>query len=526
MKTLKKPAFCAAMFLTFMILVQFFCPVRAFAKTNFTLKVKSGRDISEELQAAFNLARDNPKEKYVITIPKGKYKIGKLVYIYSNTTLRMNGVTLTRATAEDFTMLRIGIIGDIDQASGYAGFKNVSIEGGTWDGNKTDGGIMRAAHGQNITLKNVTFRNVKDSHHIEMAACKKVRITGCTFSGFVGVKGSHQNIEALQFDIMHAEEHFASYGQLDDTPCKDITVTGCTFKNLQRGLGTHSGVAGSYFTNMTFSNNTFSNIEGYAIVMTNYRSSKVVKNKITDCGSGITFRCMIKDYKNFYPPLNKKAKIVKDSKMQITDNTISLKYSGYPNVAFGISIYGEYLADVTGEDKIPAGDYRAYGVTVKGNSISLSCLGYGIWLLGTSDSQVAGNIINCNILNKASGGLGDGIRMENSPNNKITGNKVTNKKTSAANEACGIFVRTDCAKTVVQENTFSGATKYGIGVQEGCEGTVVSNNKVMDSSVYGIGVWCPNTTIQKNTISNSGRKNLHISSDVAKYVKNISNTTN
>lgn len=525
MKALKRSGFCAAMFLTAIILIQFFCPVKAFAKTNFTLKPESGSDITTDLQTAFNMARDNPKGKYVITIPKGNYKIGKTVYIYSNTTLRMNGATLTRAASEDFTMLRVGILGDIDQAGGYSGFKNITLEGGTWDGNKTDGGIMRAAHGQNLTLKNVTFKNVKDSHHIEMAACKKVTVTGCTFSDFYGIRGSHQNIEALQFDIMHNEGHFSNYGKFDDTPCKNIKVTGCTFKNLQRGLGTHSGVAGSYFTNAVFSNNTFSNIEGYAIVLTNYRSARISRNKIINCGCGIAFRPMIQNYNNYYPPLAGKAKIIKDSKTQITGNIISLKYSGYQNVAFGISVYGEYLTGVSGTNKVPAGDYRAYGLTVKGNSVSLPCLGYGIWLQGTASSQVSGNIISCNILNKANGGgLGDGIRMQDSPGNKILGNKVTNIKTSVANQMCGILLAGNCPKTLVQGNTVSGAAKYGIGIREQSEGTLIKSNKVMNSGIYGIGVWCAGTTIQGNTVSGSGSKNLGISSTVAQKVKNISNT--
>ncbi len=524
MKVLKGAKLCAAMFLAAIILTQFCCPVKASAKTNFTLKVESGSDITAELQTAFNLARDNPKGKYVIAIPSGNYTIGRTVYIYSNTTLRMKDVTLTRGTMEDFTMLRVGITGDIDQASGYAGFKNITLEGGTWDGNKTDGGIMRAAHGQNLTLKNVTFKDVKDSHHIEMAACRKVTVTGCTFSGFYGVKGSHQNIEALQFDVMHTEGHFANYGKFDDTPCRDLTVTGCTFQNLQRGLGTHSGVAGSYFTNVNFSNNAFSNIEGYAIVMTNYRSAKVSKNKIINCGCGIAFRSMIQNYNNYYPPLNGKVKIVKNSKTQITGNAISLKYSSYQNVAFGISIYGEYLTGVSGTNKVPAGDYRAYGLTVKSNTISLPCLGYGIWLQGTGSSQVSGNIINCNILNRANGGgLGDGIRMQDSPGNKILSNRITNKKTTVANQMCGIILSDNCPKTLVQGNTVSGAAKYGIGVKERSEGTLIKSNKVLNSGIYGIGVWCGSTTVQGNTVSGSGSKNLGISSTVAGKVKNISN---
>lgn len=524
MKALKRSGFCAAMFLAAMILIQFFCPVRAFAKTNFTLKAESGSDITTNLQLALNLARDNPKGTYVITIPKGNYKIGRTLYIYSNTTLLMKDVTLTRGTAEDFTMLRVGITGDIDQASGYAGFKNITLEGGIWDGNKTDGGIMRAAHGQNLTLKNVTFKDVKDSHHIEMAACRKIKVTGCTFSGFYGIKGSHQNIEALQFDVMHTEGHFANYGKFDDTPCRDIAVTGCTFQNLQRGLGTHSGVAGSYFTNVNFSNNIFSNIEGYAIVMTNYQSAKVSKNKIINCGCGIAFRSMIQNYNNYYPPLSGKVRIVKDSKTQITGNAISLKYSSYQNVAFGISIYGEYLKSVSGITRVPAGDYRAYGLIVKSNSIALSCLGYGIWLQGTGSSQVTGNVVNCNILSRGTGtGLGDGIRMQDSPGNKIISNRITNKKTTVANQMCGINLSGNCPKTLVQGNTVSGAAKYGISVKEQSEGTLVKSNKVMNSGIYGIGVWCGNTTIQGNIISKSGSKNLSISSTVAKKVKNISN---
>lgn len=525
-KLLQKTGLGAAVFLAVMVLVQICCPARTFAQTTVTLDVKSGSIITEAFQDALDLARDNPRESYVIVVPKGKYKIDDTVKIYSNTTLSMNGATIVRAK-NDLSMLRFGRSAELDEAGGYAGytgFKNITIEGGTWDGSKMEGAIIRAAHAQNIRLKNVTFRNVKNSHHIEMAACKKINITGCTFSGFYGSKKSNTNYEALQFDIMHNEEHFSNYGKYDDTPCRDITVTGCTFKNLQRGIGTHSAVAGSYFTNAAISKNTFSNIEGYAILLTNFQSAKVTKNTITNCGSGIFFRTMVQNYSTFYPPLKGKAKIVKNAKSQITGNKISVTYKGYPNAAFGISLYGENLKSVTGQNKIPAGDYRVSGVTVKNNKISLSCLGYGIWLQGTTGTQVTGNTIDCNIKSKGCGtGLGDGIRMEDSPGNKILSNKITNKKTGTAKEMCGIFVRVNCPKTTVQGNTVSGAAKYGIGVQENCEGTLVKNNKVKDSGKYGIGTWAKNSTIQGNTISGSGEKDLHIPSDVKKYVKDISN---
>ncbi len=526
MKTLKRTICCAAALLAVVLLSHFVCPVRAFAATTYTLDVKSGQDITDPLQDALFMARYNPGESYTIVIPKGKYTISDTLKIYSDTTLSMEGATLTR-TKNDKTMLRFGTLAELESAggySGYTGFKNITFEGGTWDGNKLDGGIIRAGHAQNITLRNVTFKDVKNSHHVEMAACKNVTVTGCTFSGFSGKKGSSTNYEALQFDIMHNTAHFVGYEKYDDTPCRDITVTGCTFKNLQRGVGTHSAVAGSYFTNMTISGNTFSSIEGYAIITTNYRSSKINKNKITNCGSGIFFRSMIQNHKNYYPPLKGKAKIVKNAKSQISSNTISLKYSGYPNVAFGISLYGEELKSTTGSTKIPAGDYRVSGVTVKDNKITLPVLSYGIWLQGVTSTKVTGNTISCNIKSKGNKkGSGDGIRAEDSPNNKILSNKITNKKTGTAKEVCGIFIRVNCSKTTVQGNTVSGATKYGIGVQEKCKGTLVKNNKVSGSGTYGIATWSSGTTIQGNTISGSGSKNLHIPSNVSKSVRNISN---
>ena len=285
------------------------------ATQTIDVSITRTEDAGKEIQDCLDKAKEDESgnTQYVFNFPKGEYDLFDTVLkVYSNSTLNMDGCILKRSGSDGVwkSMLRIGNDTDKEGSGsgvgcyGYNGYHDITINGGTFDGNGSRAAIdgpkkcpsmLRFGHGSNLTFNNVTLKNAYDNHQMEFAACQGITIRNCVFEGFVPKKGkegakavNYANNEAVQFDIMHNENHFSNYPFYDDTPCKDIVVDGCTFTNFQRGLGTHSAVAGSYFTNISFTNNTFTNISGYAITATNFKNSVII---ISERGRKIILLC-------------------------------------------------------------------------------------------------------------------------------------------------------------------------------------------------------------------------------------------
>lgn len=469
------------------------------------LSVTPGSDISKPLQKALNEAANDTSDQntYDITVPAGSYTSNGLLKVFSNTTIHLNGVTITRQNHA--TMLRFGY--ETTDNKGYEGIHDVTFDGGCFDGNGkgksiTDS-LIRIGHSNNITFKNVTFRNVVDSHHVELAACSNVLFQNCTFKDFYSLKNitNSGNNEALQFDILHNSKHFPKYPTFDDTPCKNITVTGCTFDNLQRGLGTHSAVAGSYFTNMKFTNNTFRNIRGYAIKVTNYINSDISDNNIQNCGAGILFQSMQGGYSNYYAPLSGKATIINNLNSTIERNTITVIDQKYKNIPYGIYLYGEKLKSK--KKDVSAGDYSVEGITVRNNKITMKNSGYGIKLQRANNCLIDNNSVTMNIVAKSSGeGNSDCIRALESTKTTISNNSLTHKKNNKkTRNACGI-VLTDKSNLTLKNNKITNTPKDGIFVNTKSKANI-TRNTIKKTGRYGLNVIEKSTVkSKKNTITN------------------------
>ena len=498
--------------------------VSAETKT-INISITNAGDAGKEIQDCLDEAKADASgnTQYVFNFPQGEYVLYDTVLkVYSYSTLNMTGCTLKRVGdgKKWKSMLRIGNAtgnsetGDPNDpgAYGYNGYHDIKIVGGVFDGNGAAAAsvnadspsMLRFGHGSNLTFEGVTFINPYDNHQMEFAACKGITIKNCVFDGFTPKSGktgakavNYANNEALQFDIMHNASHFTQYPFYDDTACQDIVVDGCTFKNLQRGLGTHSAVAGSYFTNISFTNNTFSNIGGYAIAATNFKNAVISGNTISDCGAGIIFRAMVQSHDTFYSPLSGSFTVDHDAASVIENNTIQVSDKSYTNaIAYGISLYSEVVkSDIVndgGNDKVPAGDYTLFGVKVSNNTITMNNAGYGIWLQTTNTCDIANNSVTMDVSASVSGkGNCDPIRLVKSKNITITNNsfvvKKSNKKTK---KACGIVVTTSSSATITG-NTIKNAPKDGIFVVTKCTATV-QKNTINKTGRYGLNV-CENS---------------------------------
>ena len=247
----------------------------------YTLRAKNGSDITMQLRQALRMGK-SAEGCYptTIKIPAGKFKIdSKLgwLQIFSNTTLELNKNTVITLAGsndrcrENMIMLQ-GAHFDPKTGKkcshedgkcthgGYSQLSNITIKGGTWDGNCQKhpdwnvGGIL-LRHGQKITLKNVNMRNFTN-HAINISGTKNDVVDGCTFTNSVwfrghsfrfwgakqrtkqGIKDRIRSTESLHLDFCNLAGESTSY-PLDGTPCQDIKITNCKFNKTYGGIGTH-----------------------------------------------------------------------------------------------------------------------------------------------------------------------------------------------------------------------------------------------------------------------------------------------
>lgn len=481
---------------------------------NLTVNARSA------IQKALDYCKNNasPADIHTVKIPKGEYCVYSSLDVYGNTVIDLNSSVITRS--EDCSsIVRFGR--KSETVYGYNGFKNVTVKNGTFDArHRGKGSLFRFAHASNVEINNITFKNTTDVNHLlTFAASENVRVLNCTFRDMkITEKLSKFNCEALQIDILM--ERYIDYPAYDGTRTRNVTVSGCSFINVPRGLGTHSGIAGYYFDNMVFKNNTFKNITDYAIKAVNYINSEISDNKITDCGSGISCSAVTNgSLVNFYAPLKSSDKIIRSYNVKISNNNISLKSNGADSVSFGIRLTGANIKNQKDKDgKVYSADCRIGGVTVEKNTITTSvneenC--YALHIdggLGSVYGEKSDLVLKNNTVNftdtSGTGKTNYGIRLENSANVYVYGNKITGKKAKkynvhssmVADNCQGITVvsnklngaaafgikLTDVSKAKVQKNSLNNIKSNGIYVYKGCKSVSVSSNKIKNTSGYGI----------------------------------------
>ena len=231
---------------------------------------------SEAIQKALNEAI-NTDGTLLVKVPAGTYFIDTGLAIYSDTTLQLeDGAKFVRTKFGEAMLAGVHInpsTGKICEADGcthgaYTQLDNVTISGGTWDGNaegnesKMYAIVFYFSHGKNLTIKDTTITNNNGMHMLTMDAMKDVSISKVTFSNCKFYTGTQKKAgyytttsinvagmtdtqkreqaagkEAIHFDFANSITGAAT--PADDTNCQNISITGCTFKNVFAGIGAH-----------------------------------------------------------------------------------------------------------------------------------------------------------------------------------------------------------------------------------------------------------------------------------------------
>lgn len=195
----------------------------------------------------------------VIVIPKGDYYIRSYLRLYSNTKVIMEpGCTILNDNQVGESAFLNGEFGNANYASGYDGESNITIVGGCID-NRIMKAVSRQsnaigiAHGTNIKIEDVVFKNNYKSHFVEINSSKDVSIRNCIFDTLdaANVPGNRSMI-----NIDYAfQDGFPPFGSYDGTVCKNVIIEDCSFYNGDSAVDSHSSPAsGGYHSNINVIN--------------------------------------------------------------------------------------------------------------------------------------------------------------------------------------------------------------------------------------------------------------------------------
>ena len=274
-------------------------------------------DDTEAVQAALCAAQNAPS--CVIFDPGKTYLMQKDVYLYSNTTINLNGATIRccypGGIYDPYVQWANGLrfINNKDGLStaGYGALSNVTIINGTFagaSGSSVSGVTFGLLHASNIAFENITFQDcMAGTHILDLGGCQNVMINHCTFTGAYISNPAWRYREMIQIDsaLRKGMPYWEGTPDIayDGLACQNVVIANCTF---QRGAGTHNpnaiGTHTAYVNqcqNITIKNNTFYDCYSYAIRFPKVNHLTILKNKfISQRKKHAAANCFIRLYKS------------------------------------------------------------------------------------------------------------------------------------------------------------------------------------------------------------------------------------
>ncbi len=233
-----------------------------------------------------------------LVLKKGTYNITNVLSVPSNVTIKLSkGVVLKKLSSTGtkglkasntmFYLVPPSKQNKKNSTYGYKGSKNISIiaaKGATIDMNGTSSTAIYMAHNNNVSVKGITFKNVKGATYIiNINGCNKVNITNCSFSG------QRTKTTAIVLDMpAKTKKQTKVWVKQDNTMNANITVTGCNFNSLNRGLASVRFVSGKYHSNVVINSNVFRNIQDDVIRAINLKTPVICGNMFNNVGTGTT----------------------------------------------------------------------------------------------------------------------------------------------------------------------------------------------------------------------------------------------
>ena len=481
MKTVIRNVLAVVLALTVLVTALVF-PVSALAQDEVILRVTEGEidtyGFRSAVQSALNVAKQKATAQlpYTVIAPEGEYELDYVLRIYSNTTLDLRGVTLTRGGVGAGNMLRVGDEDGVNTGvTGYA-YENVRVFGGVFDGNFGENTIIKAFHTKNFTMDDVTLMNEKEGHMTEFAGVDGLTIRGCLFTDQQLTPGNY-GYEAIQLDVLHP--FHITNGRCEDLPVSNVLIENCMFEDMPRAIGSHTAVHNRPHNNITIRSNVFRDMSSIAIQGLNWTNVTITKNVINNAPRGITLYAEPGGCTYLSGKLAAKGK---------TQSHASDAYQapGKANITIAYNI----LTDIgTTDDKYAS--YSSQGIAVLGEKLTAKSpvdSGDESGGLPAGDYYIDGASIHDNFINVH----GNGIRLEDVRNTSVTDNEIVcSKNTVHKDNYYGIVARQNAGASTVSYNVIYGAEVNGIQL-DGSNGGKVNNvrfNRIMSCGKYGIGVY-------------------------------------
>ncbi|MFF0894745.1 glycosyl hydrolase family 28-related protein [Streptomyces sp. NPDC003278] len=456
-------------------------------------------DDTAAIQAALDAA--HARGGAVVVFPSGKtYAVRTFLVVYDYTVISAYGATI-------LAIGNSGLIRNFTSAetfNGYGGHSHILIQGGIWDNNAADGstGSVTAEtdtfnfiHCKDVTVQDVTIKNVSSAHAIEFNSTDGGFVINCTFLGYKDntSDNSRQFSEAIQLDLSVSGS--SSIGNFDGTPARNILVSGCYFGASERlgkfgrAVGSHTTRASTYYDNVqvigcridgtlsegiygyawrrcVIADNIFTGTGKSSILLTipnpaTYSTSPygavIANNMIHGAGTDSAIRVVGYSASN-YASVRIQGNVVEGTNTDA--NGIHVEYCTRPGISgntirstisTGIYAVNCLAPQIVGNAVRDAG---TNGINITGcdggqvatNQVDGTSSNHGIFLTTSNSVAVQSNVINA--------AASAGIRLSNTATRTfVTGNMVRKSGGSTAN---GITLASDATGCVVAGNDLSG----------------------------------------------------------------------
>lgn len=245
------------------------------------------------------------KKGGTLTLKKGTYKIPCTLYIPSNVTIKCKkgvkllktnetGTKKLKATGFMFQTVSAKNSKKKRKIAGYKASKNVTLSGSgtvTVDLGKISNAVgLYIGHAQNVTVKNIRFKNRNGGSYIWAEGSKKVTVSKCKFYKGVPQTEAWKKMDIRLETINSTINSFSGkWSKLDNTVNSGITINNNTFYEPEIGIGSLKYAASSkkgkttyyYQKGIRIANNVFSNPSKLAIYAMAWKTPEITGNRMS-----------------------------------------------------------------------------------------------------------------------------------------------------------------------------------------------------------------------------------------------------
>ena len=461
-------------------------------------------DDSEAIQQALNQSRGATSETEVY-VPSGTYHIKQPLFIFSNTSLRLDRAATIIKDSSDYTVMLAGRHLNADGTpcygtatcshGGYSQLSNIKISGGVWDAgsdSSENNSVFYLLHGSNIEIMDTTIRH-STLHMVNLSAGRNLRVENVVFADAWDRQNpdDYVTVEALHLDAATDEGEPGGF-PVDGTPCKNVSVVGCTFTNVFAGVGTHHTVAGSIFSNLTVSNCTFTRLKSYAVHAYGMIDCEVSDNYVEDCAGFMRSNSSeFQAHGNQLLAMRESAFYDNESRVVVSNNVIN-----------GCGL---------------AGDVTAHGIYAVGSNFQIAnneirnVSGCGIRVDSGSSIRSDGNTIISPTIhgfsftgNSSLLSMSDTVSSSGGSGFVVAGGGVVSIVDAEVTSPSVVGIQFDDIESgEIRSDTITSAGSHGI-VLNNCQSSMVYDNEVSNPVGHGVIVVGGSADMQRNAISAPG----------------------